>query len=103
MSYDKSASRNPEGSESHIQQESALLAEATSLSKAAFDMASSAAAIAEKSSNLLARLLALANRVGPSEQKKNAPDPKRSEAAKRAWITIRNNRASKAAAQINLT
>jgi DNA repair photolyase len=81
------------------QQMSSLLEEAAMLSKAAADAAGSAVAAAEKSANILARLVTLAKTADPSVpdgstgHQKKAPDPKRSEAAKRAWVTIRNKKA----------
>ena len=94
--------------DSAVQQVSTLLEKATSLSKAASDVATAAAEVAEKCSNLQAWFLALKKSVDLSsplgtttEQHKKTPDPKRSEAAKKAWITIRKKKAVAAAGQMN--
>jgi hypothetical protein len=91
------------------QQISNLMEEAATLSKVATDAARSALEAAEKSANLLARLVALTKATvssipsGTTGHQKKAPDPKRSEAAKRAWITIRKKKASSAPPLINPT
>jgi hypothetical protein len=91
------------------QQISNLMEEAATLSKAATDAARSALEASEKSANLLARLVALTEATdssipsGTTGHQKKTPDPKRSEAAKRAWITIRKKKASSAPPLINPT
>jgi DNA repair photolyase len=77
-----------------------LLEGVITAAKAAADAARLAAEAADKSANLLVQFAATLNPAAPSMPPSPArhlgkiPDPKRSEAAKRAWITIRRKKAS---------